>query len=236
MPSIILAARGRITTYFREDIGRGFPHNGVDQGHGDGTREDLRIKAPADGIVIAHGPLGSYGKRLVIRHPDGWTSLLAHHANQYVTTGDRVFQGGDIAEMGNTGTIFVHNHQELRDANGNQVDPLLNLGTSTASGFMAALPKLIQGEDDMLVARKTSTGDTFTLGPHFVKHETDYASAQYSANVFTADDAILQLDDNQFNTILDSLGIPRTQPTRLAAEDRGGVWAPALEILNLLHK
>lgn len=133
MTTINLAARGRITTHFREDIGRGFPHNGIDQGHGDGNAVDLEIRAPADGVVIAHGWFGSYGNRLVIKHADGWTSLLAHHASQAVRTGDTVKQGQIIAVMGNSGTVYVHNHQELRLASGEQVDPLLHLGSSSAS-------------------------------------------------------------------------------------------------------
>lgn len=143
MTQIILAAIGRITTHFREDIGRGFLHNGIDQGHGGGEPADLEIKAPADGVVTAHGSLGSYGKRLVIRHADGWTSLLAHHAWQGVKTGDTVRQGDAIAVMGNTGTVFVHSHQELRDQNGTQLDPLLHLTTSTAGNGSTPL------EDDM---------------------------------------------------------------------------------------
>ncbi|TFD41759.1 M23 family metallopeptidase [Cryobacterium sp. TMT2-10] len=133
MPSIILAARGGITTRFREDIGRGFPHNGIDQGHGDGNAVDLEIRAPAAGVVIAHGWFGTYGNRIVIKHPDGWTSLLAHHASQAVSSGDTVKQGQILAVMGNTGTKFVHSHQELRMADGSQVDPLLNLGSSSAA-------------------------------------------------------------------------------------------------------
>jgi murein DD-endopeptidase MepM/ murein hydrolase activator NlpD len=71
MPRIILAAHGRITTHFREDIGRGFLHNGIDQGHGDGTPYDLEIRAPADGLIVSVGKQGTYGNRYIIRHDDG---------------------------------------------------------------------------------------------------------------------------------------------------------------------
>jgi len=133
MPQIILAAHGRITTHYKQDIGRGWLHNGIDQGHTNGTAYDLQIMAPADGIVTATGRQGTYGNRLVIRHNDGWRSLLAHHASQLVKVGDRVTQGQIIAVMGNTGTKYVHSHQELWDARGNQYDPLKMVGTSTGA-------------------------------------------------------------------------------------------------------
>jgi murein DD-endopeptidase MepM/ murein hydrolase activator NlpD len=151
MANIILSARGRITTYFRQDIGRGFLHNGIDQGHGNGTAWELQILAPADGIVIAVGRLGSYGNRILIRHDDGSTSLLAHHAAQFVTVGQRVTQGQHIATMGNSGTKYVHSHQEYRDAAGNQLDPLKyllsNVTTPTSTKPVIITPK--EDEEEM---------------------------------------------------------------------------------------
>jgi len=148
MPQIIIAAHGGITTHYEQDIGRGWLHNGIDQGHTNMTAYDLQIMAPADGVVTATGRQGTYGKRLVIRHDDGWRSLLAHHASQLVKVGDRVTQGQIIAVMGNTGTKYVHSHQELWDARGNQQDPLLNLIKSAgASG--TTTPVTPQEEDDM---------------------------------------------------------------------------------------
>lgn len=154
MPKIILAARGRITTHFGEDIGRGFPHRGIDQGHGDGEPVDLEIRAPAAGKVIAVGRDGSYGLRIIILHDDFTVSLLAHHARQFVSVGDRVEQWQLIAEMGNTGTVYVHNHQEYRDKFGNQLDPLLHLVTaaSASEGFtpLATVAAVIEPEENTL--------------------------------------------------------------------------------------
>lgn len=146
MPSIILAARGRITTHHRQNIGRGFPHNGIDQGHGNQTTADLAIRAPASGMIAAAGRQGSYGNRLVIRHDDGWSTLLAHHAVQHVRVGQRVTQGQIVAVMGSTGTVFIHSHQELRRGDGAQVDPLKYVGTSASASantpiVITALPE-----------------------------------------------------------------------------------------------
>jgi len=144
MVQIILAARGRITTHFKQDIGRGFLHRGIDQGHGNGNAVDLEIRAPADGVITYAGVFGSYGLCYFIKHDDGWVSVLAHHKSHLFTKGDRVSQRQLIATMGNSGTKYVHSHEELRDARGNQVDPLLHLGSATASGTTITLE-----EDDM---------------------------------------------------------------------------------------
>lgn len=129
---IIHCARGRITTRFAEDIGRGFPHRGIDLGHGDATVDDLRIVAPAAGRVVAAGRDGSYGNRVIIDHGAGWTSLIAHLSSYNVRVGQDVEQGKSIAVMGNTGTVYVHAHQELR-LNGVWVDPELHLSTTTTA-------------------------------------------------------------------------------------------------------
>ncbi|MDJ0323162.1 M23 family metallopeptidase [Cryobacterium sp. PH31-AA6] len=148
MTSIILAAHGGITTHFHEDIGRGFLHRGIDQGHSDGTTYDLQIMAPADGLVTFSGPFGSYGNVLFITHADGWVSVLAHHARQLISKGDWVKQGQLVAVMGNTGTVYVHSHQELRDAGGNQVDPLLHLTSATVAGTTQTLLGDLMALDD----------------------------------------------------------------------------------------
>ncbi|WP_158252579.1 M23 family metallopeptidase [Cryobacterium sp. Y57] len=140
MTRIILAARGGITTYHEQQLSnRSRPHRGIDQGHGNMTEQDRQIKAPAGGVVTAVGPEGSYGDRIVILHDDGTTSLLAHHAEQFVAVGQRVARGQIIAVMGNSGTRYVHSHQEYRDTDGTQLDPLEHLGSALASATLIAL-------------------------------------------------------------------------------------------------
>lgn len=141
MPKIILAARGRITTYFQQQLpGKSWKHIGIDQGHGNQSDEDLEIRAPASGVVTSVGREGSYGLRIVIRHDDGCRSLLAHHEKQFVTVGQRVTQRQLIARMGNSGTVFIHSHQELWDADGEMLDPLEYLGSELASLDLITLP------------------------------------------------------------------------------------------------
>lgn len=227
MPKIILAARGRITTYFKQDIGRGFLHNGVDQGHGNGAAIDLEIKAPAAGVVIAVGVYGSYGKRIIIRHDDGTTSLLAHHAKQFVVVGQRVTQGQIIAVMGNSGTVFVHSHQEYRDAAGNQLDPLENLGISFAAESTAVINTAtvvatLTGLEKMqiILHTNTTTGDQL----HYLISDTevlDLAGAgQDEIDTYAAVwGPVIAVHDHRFNYIKNAIGInkSREQSALLAA-------------------
>lgn len=148
MTTIVKCARGRITTRHGEDIGRdqftgAKGHVGIDIGHGDSTTEDLKIVAPAAGRVTAVGTYGSYGLRIVITHDDGTWSLIAHLAAALVKVGDRVAQRQHIGTMGNSGTVYVHAHQEYHLANGAAVDPLAYMST-TAGG-----PGTPIGEEDM---------------------------------------------------------------------------------------
>jgi murein DD-endopeptidase MepM/ murein hydrolase activator NlpD len=197
MPKIILAAHGRITTRFREDIGRGFPHNGVDQGHNNATDYDLEIMAPADGVIVSAGKQGSYGLRYIIRHDDDWTSILAHHAEQFKKPGDRIEQGEIIAVMGNTGTVYVHSHQELLNEKNQQIDPLLHLGSTAATiskPLPAAEPTPELGDTDMRYIW-TKNRPPATVGPTGYHEIKDMETA----NVAMALYGYVALSDRQYD-------------------------------------
>lgn len=143
MVTIVKTARGRLTSRHGEDIGRGFPHVGIDIGHGDATPDDLRLVAPAAGYMT-WAPVGSYGRRAIIRHDDGSWSLIAH-AERWFYDETYVAQLQDIGVMGNTGTQYVHAHQEYHLPDGTAVDPLAYM-TAAAGGDYTPLP---EGEDEM---------------------------------------------------------------------------------------
>jgi hypothetical protein len=174
MVQIIKAAHGRITSQHMQDVGRGFLHRGIDQGHTNSTAYDLQIMAPADGWVTASGREGSYGLRFYIRHDDGTLSVLAHHDKQFVSAGARVKQGQIIAVMGNSGTVYVHSHQEYRDANGNQLDPLSYMGSSPASSNKIILENELTNEQWLKIDGMANTVALmdYTL-THHIKPQTD---------------------------------------------------------------
>ncbi|OOB90282.1 M23 family metallopeptidase [Rathayibacter sp. VKM Ac-2630] len=144
---IIKAARGRMTSPFGAKNVPGAnvkSHGGTDWGHGNATKDDLRIVAPAAGTVTVAGWFGTYGNRIVIDHGrdengDHWETLIAHLAEFLAEVGDQVEQAEEIGVMGNTGTKYVHCHQELR-RNGRQVDPALYLAATGGGATTVTAP------------------------------------------------------------------------------------------------
>lgn len=89
---------------------------------------DEPIYAIGDGVVIENKlDVNSFGYYVVIEHDNGYRSLYGHmkaHATPKV--GSRVLEGERIGTVGITGQAAVeHIHLELRDTNGNKVDPML---------------------------------------------------------------------------------------------------------------
>jgi murein DD-endopeptidase MepM/ murein hydrolase activator NlpD len=91
-------------------------HNAVDLALGIGNP----IDAAANGTVIiakSGGWDGGYGNYVVISHPNGTETLYAHAKKLFVTAGEQVTQGEEIAEIGMTGeTTGPHLHFEVRGA------------------------------------------------------------------------------------------------------------------------
>jgi len=75
------------------------------------------IYASASGRVILVRHYGSYGKYVVVAHPNGTQTLYAHTKEIYVHTGQQVEKGQTIAIIGMTGhTTGPHLHFEVRGA------------------------------------------------------------------------------------------------------------------------
>ena len=91
--------------------------NAVDIGAPKGTA----IYAAAAGTVIIArdngGWNGGYGNYVVIQHPNGVETLYAHASKVFVSAGDTVSQGQQIAAVGRTGEATgTHLHFEVRGA------------------------------------------------------------------------------------------------------------------------
>ena len=97
-------------------------HKGVDYAASRGTP----IKATGDGKVILAGRKGGYGKTVVIKHGQRYTTLYAH-LNAYargIRSGKKVRQGQVIGYVGSTGMATgPHLHYEFR-VNGSHRNPL----------------------------------------------------------------------------------------------------------------
>ncbi len=81
------------------------------------------IYASDGGTVVWAGQTPSYGNSIRIMHNDGYETLYAHLNTMLVSPGDKVYQGQQIATMGNTGVAYgSHLHFEVR-INGKTYDP-----------------------------------------------------------------------------------------------------------------
>ena len=97
-------------------------HKGVDYAAATGTA----IKATGDGKVVHRGRKGGYGKTIILRHGNTYTTLYAHMSKYARKTGvgSRVKQGQIIGYIGSTGLATgPHLHYEFR-VNGVHRNPL----------------------------------------------------------------------------------------------------------------
>ena len=96
-------ARGRVTSGYgyRSDPLTGLRkfHNGIDIANQRGTP----VVAAMSGTVVKAGYNGNYGRYLILRHAEGFQTLYAHLDKALATVGDRIRQGQQVGEMGNTG-------------------------------------------------------------------------------------------------------------------------------------
>ena len=121
-------------------------HKGVDYAASRGTP----IKATGDGKIVLAGRKGGYGKTVVVKHGQRYTTLYAH-LNGYargIRAGKRVRQGQVIGYVGSTGMATgPHLHYEFR-INGVHRNPLT-----------VKLPRAVplKGEDKQRFLAQTDT-------------------------------------------------------------------------------
>lgn len=136
------------------------------------------IVAVADGTVSRiGGDEGISGNRIYLRHADGWSTLYIHLNNDTAGTDDGNGRGvrsdleigaevtagqviGWVGDSGNAEDTVHHLHFELRDPDGNPVDPEASLAAATRA-TVAAAP---EGEFDGPFADR-SWEDVDTIDP-----------------------------------------------------------------------
>jgi murein DD-endopeptidase MepM/ murein hydrolase activator NlpD len=98
------------------------PHRGVDYVAASGTP----VSALGDGVVRFAGRRGGYGKLVIIRHRNGYSTWYGHLSRiaKHLRCGTRVAQGDVIGRVGSTGLATgPHLHFEMRVAE-RAVNPL----------------------------------------------------------------------------------------------------------------
>ncbi|MES9993231.1 MAG: peptidoglycan DD-metalloendopeptidase family protein [Candidatus Thiodiazotropha sp.] len=103
-------------------LGKKRPHRGVDYAAKTGTP----IKAAGDGKIIHRGKKGGYGRTVIIKHGQTYTTLYAHLSryNKKAKQGSKVKQGQIIGYVGRSGLATgPHLHYEFR-VNGVYRNPL----------------------------------------------------------------------------------------------------------------
>ncbi len=124
IPSAITSYYGWRTLRGEQDF-----HYGIDLRAAVGTS----VAATDGGTVIFAGQMSgisaSYGKLIMIEHPNGYRSYYAHLSSFAVKEGDQVYQGQIIGKSGSTGNVTgPHLHFEIRK-DGVTVNPLKLLET-----------------------------------------------------------------------------------------------------------
>jgi murein DD-endopeptidase MepM/ murein hydrolase activator NlpD len=112
---------GQVTSCY--GIRWGTLHAGVDIAAPIGTP----IYAPEGGVVLQAGPASGFGLALAIQHGDGTITLYGHVNQMFVTAGQVVSTGQQIAEVGNRGqSTGPHLHFEVHTGGlyVNRVDPV----------------------------------------------------------------------------------------------------------------
>ncbi len=115
----IWPSEGVITSRFGWRWGGSDWHPGIDVAADSGTP----IVATAEGVVVASGWNGGYGRQVVVDHGYGITTSYAHNSENAVSIGQKVKKGQIVAYMGSSGfSTGPHVHYEVK-VNGTAVNP-----------------------------------------------------------------------------------------------------------------
>jgi murein DD-endopeptidase MepM/ murein hydrolase activator NlpD len=102
----------------------GVTHYGVDIANSIGTP----IYAVTDGVVRRAGPATGFGQAVYVLGDDGYVTVYGHVNRYFVSVGERVTAGEEIAEVGNRGqSTGPHLHFEVHSGGqlySNQMNPV----------------------------------------------------------------------------------------------------------------
>jgi murein DD-endopeptidase MepM/ murein hydrolase activator NlpD len=138
-------------------------HTGIDYSATHGTP----IFATAGGTVEFAGWRQGYGKLVIVRHPNGYTTYYGHCSRLLVKKGTYVNQGQTIAEVGQTGQATgPHVHYEVR-INGQPVNPgslKTTRGTPLPPDQQSRFEQIVQQRlmmvEDQMISENEQLADT----------------------------------------------------------------------------
>ncbi|GAA3184447.1 hypothetical protein GCM10010531_43310 [Blastococcus jejuensis] len=116
----IAPTQGRVTSCYGTRWGA--MHNGVDIAAPIGTP----VYTPEAGVVLQAGPASGFGLAVAVEHGDGTITLYGHVNQYFVSAGQVVSAGQQIAEVGNRGqSTGPHLHFEVHNGGlyANRVNP-----------------------------------------------------------------------------------------------------------------
>lgn len=132
-------------TTYGSDVYSGNGHNGVDFRAPIGTR----IFAAAEGVVKGVGntdtvcPGGSYGKWILVEHPNNLSTLYAHLSSINITMGTQVARGQIIGYSGESGFVTgPHLHFTVYASNTYRLHKTRHCGLVPAGGYLNPLDYL----------------------------------------------------------------------------------------------
>jgi len=114
--------QGRVSSKFGKRGRR--MHRGLDIA----ARRGTPVLAVEDGVVTRSKYVRGYGRLVVLKHSNMYTTRYGHNSKNLVKVGDKVYKGQTIALVGSTGrSTGPHIHFEIRQ-NGTAINPLKYLG------------------------------------------------------------------------------------------------------------
>jgi murein DD-endopeptidase MepM/ murein hydrolase activator NlpD len=131
-------------------------HLGVDYAAPTGTP----VRSVGQGIVDVAGSQGGFGNVVMVKHPNGHTTVYAHLSRIHVKRGQSVMQGQTLGLVGATGwATGPHLHFEFR-VNGQHKDPLTMARQSVAVAVSAAAREQFKHHAAMAQIELTAAAST----------------------------------------------------------------------------
>jgi septal ring factor EnvC (AmiA/AmiB activator) len=116
---LVLPARGQIIRRYGQKSGLGTRNKGLRIR----TRSEAQVVAPYDGQIVFAGPFRGYGLMLIIKHSEGYHSLLAGLSRLDGVPGQWILAGEPVGVMGSPKDGGPVLYVELRH-NGQPINPL----------------------------------------------------------------------------------------------------------------